>query len=78
VSSLGTQLTAEFGRGFSRRNLFNMIRFAEVFPDFKIVQALTAQLGWTHFTLILPLEDPLKCDFYAEMCRVTELTMNDE
>ncbi len=28
VSSLATQLTAEFGRGYGRRNLFNMIRFA--------------------------------------------------
>ncbi|MBI2367202.1 MAG: DUF1016 domain-containing protein [Deltaproteobacteria bacterium] len=70
VSVLGTQLTAEFGRGFSRRNLFNMIRFAEVFPDSRIVQALTAQLGWTHFSLIIYLDDPLKRDFYAEMCRI--------
>src|SRR5262245_39523395 len=42
VSALSRQLEAEFGRGFSRRNLFNMIRFAEVFPDLKIVQALIA------------------------------------
>ena len=33
VSSLATKLEAEFGRGFGRRNLFRMIRFAEVFPD---------------------------------------------
>jgi hypothetical protein len=26
-----------------------MIRFAEVFPDEKIVNALSTQLGWTHF-----------------------------
>jgi hypothetical protein len=24
-------------------------------------------LGWSHFVLLLPLEDPLKRDFYAEM-----------
>jgi len=70
VSSLSTQLEAEFGRGFGRRNLFNMIRFAEVFPDLEIVQSLIAQLGWTHFLQIIPLDDPLKRDFYAEMCRV--------
>ena len=45
VSALGTQLTAQFGRGFSRRNLFNMVRFAEVFPDARIVQPLAAQLS---------------------------------
>jgi len=70
VSALATQLTTEFGRGFSRRNLFNMVRFAEVFPDARIVQPLAAQLSWTHFSLIIYLEDPLQRDFYAEMCRI--------
>jgi predicted nuclease of restriction endonuclease-like (RecB) superfamily len=27
-------------------------------------------LGWTHFVQLLPIEDRLKRDFYAEMCRV--------
>ena len=70
VSALAAQLSAEFGRGFSRRNLFNMVRFAEVFPDRGIVQPLAAQLSWTHFSLIIYLEDPLQRDFYAEMCRI--------
>ena len=70
VSALGTLLTTEFGRGFSRRNLFNMVRFAEVFPDSRIVQPLAAQLSWTHFSLIIYLDDPLQRDFYAEMCRI--------
>ena len=51
-----------------------MIRFAEVFPDGKIVHALRAQLGWTHFRLIIYMDDPLKRDFYAEMCRVERWT----
>lgn len=70
VSALARQLEQEFGRGFGRRNLFRMIRFAEVFPDRQIVSALMAQLGWTHFLYIIPLDDPLKRDFYAEMCRI--------
>jgi predicted nuclease of restriction endonuclease-like (RecB) superfamily len=70
IATLARRLTAEFGRGFSRRNLFSMLRFAELFPDIEIVQALTAQLGWTHFTVLLAMDDPLKRDFYAEMCRV--------
>jgi predicted nuclease of restriction endonuclease-like (RecB) superfamily len=70
VSVLGRELTADFGRGFGRRNLFRMIRFAEVFPDRQIVSALSAQLGWSHFVEILGLEDALQRDFYAEMCRL--------
>ena len=70
ISTLSRQLEAEFGRGFGRRNLFNMLRFAEVFPDIGIVQSLIAQLGWTHFLHIIPLKENLQRDFYAEMCRV--------
>lgn len=70
VYALSRQLTGEFGRGFGHRNLFNMIRFVEVWPDPKIVHAMSAQLGWTQVRQIIYLDDPLKRDFYAEMCRV--------
>jgi predicted nuclease of restriction endonuclease-like (RecB) superfamily len=70
VEALGKVLTAEYGRGFGRRNLFNMIRFAEVFPDPTIVQTLSAQLAWSHFLEIIYLKDSLQQTFYAEMCRV--------
>lgn len=70
VFTLSQELSKEFGPGFTRRNLFNMIHFAEVFPDPQIVHALSAQLGWTHFRTIIPLKDELARDFYAEMCRV--------
>lgn len=70
VQSLAAQLEVEFGRGFGRSSLFNMVRFVEVFPDIQIVQSLIGQLSWTHFQKIIYLDDPLKRDFYAEMCRV--------
>ncbi|HXG92931.1 MAG TPA: PDDEXK nuclease domain-containing protein [Blastocatellia bacterium] len=70
IATLSQQLTAEYGRGYSRRNLFNMIRFAETFPSIEIVQTLSAQLSWSHFVEIIYLNDDLKREFYAEMCRV--------
>lgn len=70
VHALSAQLETEFGRGFGEKNLRRMVQFAERFPDSKIVAALLRQLGWTHFTMILPISDPLKRDFYAEMCRI--------
>ncbi|HNC46914.1 MAG TPA: PDDEXK nuclease domain-containing protein, partial [Acidobacteriota bacterium] len=70
VTGIAQQLTADYGRGFSRSNLFSMMRFAEVFPDMQIVQTLSGQLGWSHFLEIIPINDPLKRDFYAEMCRI--------
>ena len=44
------------GDGFSARNLFRMVRFAEVFPEREIVSALSKELGWGHFVEITPLE----------------------
>jgi predicted nuclease of restriction endonuclease-like (RecB) superfamily len=70
VPTLSAQLVPEFGEGFSKRNLFRMIRFFEVFSDEQIVSTLSRQLGWSHFVEIIPLEDDLKRDFYAEICRI--------
>jgi predicted nuclease of restriction endonuclease-like (RecB) superfamily len=70
ISALGRQLEQEFGRGFSWKSLHHMIRFAEAFPDLEIVSALRRQLSWTHFKALIYLDDPLKRDFYAEMCRI--------
>jgi len=49
ISTLSIQLVKEFGNGFSRPNLFRMVRFAEVFPEGKIVSTLSRQLSWSHF-----------------------------
>ena len=72
VAALGRQLEQDFGRGYGEKNLRRMIQFATVFPDEKIVAALRRQLGWTHFKAIIALDDPLKRDFYAEMCRLEQ------
>lgn len=70
ITLLSRQLTTEYGRGFSSQNLRHMIRFAEAFPDEEIVSALRRQLGWTHFKQLVYLDDPLKRDYYTEMCRL--------
>ena len=70
VHAVSAKLSGEFGRGFTPRNLFNMVRFAETFPDPQIVRALSANLSWTHLRRVIYLDDPLQRDFYAEMCRM--------
>ncbi len=47
-----------------------MIQFADIFPEKEIVVSLSRQLSWSHFLALLPLNQPLKRDFYAEMCRL--------
>ncbi len=46
VSAVSRELAAEFGQGFSEKNLWHMIRFVEVFPVEEIVSTLSRQLGW--------------------------------
>jgi predicted nuclease of restriction endonuclease-like (RecB) superfamily len=70
VASLSRQLVAEYGSGFTEKNLRRMVQFAEAFPEKQIVVSLIRQLSWTHFIALLPLKEPIQREFYAEMCRV--------
>lgn len=70
VQTVSGQLVADYGKGFSRSNLFNMVRFSNISPKPGIVATLSLQLGWSHFIEIIPIEDSLKRDFYSEMCRI--------
>ena len=53
VAAVAARLTAEFGRGFTDKNLRHMIRFAKAFPDREIVYALSRQLSWTQFRSLI-------------------------
>lgn len=70
LATLSQELTAEYGRGFTYSALTRMNRFAVAFPNEQIVATLSRQLSWSHFVEIIPVEDSLKRDFYAEMCRI--------
>lgn len=69
VPTLAKQLEGDYGRGFSTKNLHHMLRFAEVFPTGEIVSALRRQLSWTHIKTLIYIDDPLKRDFYLQMCQ---------
>ncbi|NGX27400.1 MAG: hypothetical protein K940chlam6_01336, partial [Chlamydiae bacterium] len=70
VASVSRQLVLDYGNGFTEKNLRRMIQFAEVFREEQIVVSLIRQLSWTHFIALIPIKDPIKRDFYAEMCRL--------
>ena len=55
VGRIAQDLAADIGspRGFSRRNLFYMRRFATIWPDREKVQPLAAQIGWTHHQVLI-------------------------
>lgn len=70
VHSLSAQLTLQYGKGWSEKQLRQCMQFANVFQDEQIVYALRIQLTWTHIRTIIYMEDPLKRDFYIEMCKL--------
>ena len=70
VVSVARQLELDYGHSFGEKNLRHMVIFANAFPDEAIVYALRRQLSWTHLRQIIYLDDPLKRDFYVEMCRI--------
>ncbi|WP_262966886.1 DUF1016 N-terminal domain-containing protein [Methylobacter psychrophilus] len=48
IAGLAEQMTLDYGKSWSKRNLAQMVKFSEVFPDVQIVQTLSAQLSWSH------------------------------
>lgn len=67
VARLSKDLTSEFGRGYSKSNLFNMISFYEKFQNEQKVQTLSGKLTWSHIIEVLKIDDPLKLEFYITM-----------
>lgn len=70
VAELAKQLTIEFGKGWSERQLRYCLRVAAVFPVAQILNTLCSELSWSHLRLIIQIDEPLKRDFYTEICRV--------
>ena len=53
INNLSTALTAEFGKGFSERTLWDIRQFYLTFPDDHFLHTLCAELSWSHIRLIM-------------------------
>lgn len=70
VATLSRQLTVAYGKGWGERQLRNCLRMAEIYADEAIVHTLCAELSWSHLRQLAAIDDQLKRDFYAELCRL--------
>jgi len=61
-------LSAEFGSGWGFQTVRHCVRAAYTFKKSDIVYALRTQLTWTHLRSLMAIDDPLKRQFYLEMC----------
>lgn len=65
LTELSHQLTARFGRGFSRPNLVNMRRFYLTYPN---CQTVSDNLTWSHIGELIKIDDNLERGFYEKEC----------
>lgn len=70
ISTLAQQLTQTYGKGWSEKQLWHFVRFAETFPEPEIVSTLGRQLSWTHLKTLMYVDDELKRDFYIELAQL--------
>lgn len=67
IDNLAADIKLEFPnvKGYSVRNLKYMAKFAETYPDKQFVQTVSAQIPWSHNTLILDkVHSPKKREWY--------------
>ena len=62
---LSEQLTAEFGKGFDKSNLRKMRQFYCTFP---IRDTLCPELSWSHYRVLMRINDEQARRFYMEEC----------
>ena len=63
LKNLSDRLTEEFGKGFDVRNLRNMRAFYLAFPKWNAVRS---ELTWTHYRLLLRVDDETARNWYLE------------
>jgi hypothetical protein len=61
LPQLAQTLSHEFGKGFDERNLRNMRAFFLAFPNWN---ALRSELSWTHYRLLLRVDDTRTREWY--------------
>lgn len=64
IKELSKPLTGEFGKGFSVASLENFRKFYLTFPDDEKSYALRRELSWTHYRLIMRVENPAAREYY--------------
>ena len=65
IENLSKKMTKEFGKGFTVANLKNMRQFYLIFQK---SYALSDQLTWTHYRLLMRVENENARNFYIEEC----------
>ena len=66
IAELSAHLCAEFGEGYSERLLREYRAFYLVFPDWEIWHTRVPNLSWSHFRLLMRVEEPKVREWYMQ------------
>ena len=68
IKKLSKSLTDEYGRGFTKSNLYHYLSFYKTYPDiFQTPSGKSATLlSWSHYAALLQVEDKEARDWYAK------------
>ena len=72
IKEYSKRLTYELGQGYSKRNLWLMLKFYELNEK---VQTLSAQLSWSHYCELLSFENTNKINYYIELVKNNNLSV---
>ena len=72
IKEYSKRLTDDLGKGYSKRNLWLMLRFYELKEK---VQTLSAQLSWSHYCELLSFENFDKINYYVELTKSNNLSV---
>ena len=63
IKKLAKQLTAEYGNGFTKTNLYSFMDFYRAFPDIFHTHVENS-LHWSHYRTLLQVTDPVAREWY--------------
>jgi predicted nuclease of restriction endonuclease-like (RecB) superfamily len=67
IATLAQHLSADYGKGWSEKQLRHCLRVAETFADETILSTVRRELSWSHIKTLMYVDDSLKREFYIEM-----------
>ena len=72
IKEYSKRLTNDLGKGYSKRNLWLMLKFYELKEK---VQTVSAQLSWSHYCELLSFENIDKINYYIELTKINNLSV---
>ena len=74
IKEYSRRLTSEFGKGYSKRNLWLMLKFYELKEK---VQTVSAQLSWSHYCELLQVNSIDKINYYIKITEEQNLSVRE-